>query len=184
MALLILRREAVGGSARDDDVVALPVRKVAEDRLQRAAALVHEDDLVALAVSVEEIHRLGRPAERDLDVVVPHEQTTPADRIAFRIDLVSAQVTVSVAVRHPPLARDRLAGRDRLNTAGGMQVVQDRLVPGEALEPHDLLGQKRPVLSELDVALAREAAEVEVGRHGSTGCRATLALARAPRRAP
>src|SRR4029453_10937055 len=68
MSLLSLRREAVGRSARDDDVVALLVREVAEDRLQRAPTLVDEDDLVALAVAVEELHRLGRAAKLDLDV--------------------------------------------------------------------------------------------------------------------
>ena len=36
VALRPLRHEAVGRPARDDDVVALPVRQVAEDRLQRA----------------------------------------------------------------------------------------------------------------------------------------------------
>ena len=44
-------------------------------------------------------------------------------------------------------------------------MVQDRLVPGEALEPHDLLGQERSVVPELDVALARDVAETLVGRH-------------------
>jgi hypothetical protein len=37
-------------------------------------------------------------------------------------------------------------------------VVEDRLVPGEALEPHHLLGEERAVVAELDVALARNVA--------------------------
>jgi hypothetical protein len=43
-----------------------------------------------------------------------------------------------------------------LTRHGRLEVVQDRLVPGEALEAHDLLGQEPPVLAEDDVALARE----------------------------
>ena len=140
--LLALGREAVGRAARDDDVVALPVGQVAEDRLQRPAALVHEDDLVALAVPVEEVHRLGRAAELDLDVVVPHEQAAAADRVAAGLDLVRAEVT---RVRRAPIPRGRSARtRDLLHAAGRVEVVEDRLVPGEALEAHDLLGQKRP----------------------------------------
>ena len=69
-------------------------------------------------------------------------------------------------VGHPIVAHDRLEGGDVLHPAGRVQVVQDRLVAGEALEAHDLLGQERPVLPELDVALAWEAAEALVGGHG------------------
>jgi hypothetical protein len=44
-------------------------------------------------------------------------------------------------------------------------VVEDRLVPDEALEAHDLLGQEGAVVAELDVPLARNAAEALVRRH-------------------
>ena len=44
-------------------------------------------------------------------------------------------------------------------------MVQDRLVPGEPFETHDLLGQERPVLAELDMPLARKVAEALVERH-------------------
>jgi hypothetical protein len=46
-------------------------------------------------------------------------------------------------------------------------VVEDRLVAGEALEAHHLLGEERPVVAELDVALARNVAEALVERHRS-----------------
>src|SRR6266550_4738987 len=42
VALLALRFETVRRAARDDDVVTLLVRHVAEDRLQRAGPFVHE----------------------------------------------------------------------------------------------------------------------------------------------
>ena len=65
VALLALRAEAVRRAARDDDVVARLVRQVAEDRLERARALVHEDDLVALAVAeeVRPSRSVGRQSE-------------------------------------------------------------------------------------------------------------------------
>jgi hypothetical protein len=47
-----------------------------------------------------------------------------------------------------------------------VEVVEDRLVPREALEPHDLLGQELPVVAKLDVALARNVAETLVDGHG------------------
>src|SRR5207244_8433525 len=53
VALLALRPEPIRRATRDHDVVAVLVRDVAEDRLQRAGALVHEHDLVALAVAEE-----------------------------------------------------------------------------------------------------------------------------------
>src|SRR5918996_5638382 len=71
VALRTLRTEPVGRAARDDDVIALPVWEVAEDRLERPRSLVHEDDLVALPVPVEIVGFARGPAHLDLDVVVP-----------------------------------------------------------------------------------------------------------------
>ena len=45
-------------------------------------------------------------------------------------------------------------------------MVEDRLVAGEALEAHHLLGQERAVVAELDVPLARNVAEALVEGHG------------------
>ena len=45
-------------------------------------------------------------------------------------------------------------------------MVEDRLVPREALEAHHLFGQQRPVVAELDVPLARNLAESLVEGHG------------------
>src|ERR671930_570597 len=42
--------------------------------------------------------------------------------------------------------------------ARGREVVEDRLVAGEALEAHDLLGEERAVVAKLDVPLTREVA--------------------------
>src|SRR5205823_10310141 len=71
--LLSFGPEAVRRTARDDDVVAVLVRHVAEGRLESARSLVDEDHLVALAVTEEVLHLLLRAAERDLHVVVPHQ---------------------------------------------------------------------------------------------------------------
>src|SRR5437867_1481456 len=71
-----------------------------------------------------------------------------------------------VLVGDPFLALDRLEVAELLDTAGRGQVVEDRLVPGEALEAHDLLREQRAVVTELNVALARHVAEALVERHG------------------
>src|SRR5947208_8897175 len=64
--LLAVGPEAVGGAAGDDDVIAFGVGDVAEDRLERAAPLVDEDHLVALAVPEVVLRALARPAQRNL----------------------------------------------------------------------------------------------------------------------
>ena len=119
VALLALGPEAVRRPARHDDVVALPVREVAEDRLEGASALVDEDHLVALAVAVEVVHLLARPAERDLDVVVPHQQLAPVTASPCGVDAERAEVPVLRAL--PGTHSSRSIGskpRDLLDAAG------------------------------------------------------------------
>ena len=160
--------EAVGRAARDDDVVALGVRQVAEDRLERARALVDEDHLVALAVAEEVVHRPGRAAERDLDVVVPHQQAAAGDLVALGLGVERLEVQVPVLLGHPLLALDRLEAAELHDAARRLEVVEDRLVAGEALEAHHLFGEERPVVAELDVTLARNVAEALVEGHGES----------------
>ena len=66
----------------------------------------------------------------------------------------------------PFVALDRRERPELLDAARRLEVVQDRLVPGEALEAHDLLGQEPPVLAEDDVALARKLPASLVEGHG------------------
>src|SRR6059058_786976 len=165
IALRPARVEAIRRPARNDDVVALLVRDVAEDGLQRPRSLVHEDDLVALAVAEEVVHALRRPAERDLDVVVPHQEPAPRDLVALGLGVEGLEVPMRVLLRHPLLALDRLEAAELHDAARRLQVVQDRLVAGEALEAHHLFGEKRSVVPELHVALARNVAEALVERH-------------------
>ena len=69
---------------------------------------------------------------------------------------------------HPLLEHDLLEVADLLHAAGREQVVEDRLVAGEALEAHDLLDEQRRVavrgvrVAVLDVALGRDAAQAVV----------------------
>ena len=125
-----------------------------------------EDHLVALAVAEEVVHLLVRAAERDLDVLVPHQQAPAADRVALGLEAHRREVPVLVAVRDPLVALDRLELVHLRHPAGRGQVVEDRLVPREALEAHHLFGQQRPVVAELDVPLARNVAESLVEGHG------------------
>src|SRR2546430_3213309 len=68
-------------------------------------------------------------------------------------------------VRNPLFALDRLESVELHHAARRLEVVEDRLVAGEALEPHHLFGEERPVLAELDVPLAGDVAEALVERH-------------------
>ena len=127
-----------------------------------------EDDLVALAVAEEVVHRPGRAAERDLDVVVPHEEAATGDLVAGGLGVERLEVPVRVLVGHPLLALDRLEAGELHDATGRLEVVEDRLVAGEALEAHHLFGEERPVLAELHVPLARKVAETLVEGHGES----------------
>ena len=76
---------------------------------------------------------------------------------------------VRVAVRDPFLALDRLEVRDLRHAARRREVVEDRLVAGEPLEAHDLLGQKPAVIAELDVPFARNFPSDLIRGHGAKG---------------
>src|SRR5205823_2795822 len=138
-----------------DDVVAFLVRDVAEDRLEHAAALVHEDDLVALAVPEEIVHRSGRATERDLDVRVPHQQAPPADLVALGLDVERRKMAVRVLVGYPPREVDWRERAVVPYAARPLLAVEDRLVTVEALEPYHLVGKQRSVNEKLNVTLAK-----------------------------
>ena len=181
----LVQAPAVRRAARDDDVVLLAEGHRAEHRVQHAAAAVDVDDLVALAVAVEALVGLGRLADRGLDVVVEHQQAPAADRVAAGVDRVGVGQPVHVGVGHPLLAHDRGELADLRQPARRVQVVEDRLVAGEALVAEDLLGQQRAVAPRLGVALGGDVAEADVAhRCPPRGCRAAPARARWLRTGP
>jgi hypothetical protein len=157
--------EPVRRPAGDDHVVAVLVGEVTERGLERSRALVDEDHLVALAVPEEVVHARVGTAERDLDVLVPHERPATRDLVAFGLDVVRVLEPVGMRVGHPLLALDRRERTELLHPTGRDDVVQDRLVPREPLEAHHLFGEERPVLAEHDVTLARKLAATLVEGH-------------------
>ena len=116
VALLAFGHESVRRAARNDDVVAVLVGHISEDRLERAVPLVHEDHLVALAVPEEVVHGAGRATERDLDVLVPHQRPAAGDLVAFRLDLVRVLEAMRVRLGNPLLALDRREGPELFHT--------------------------------------------------------------------
>src|SRR5581483_6445825 len=115
--------------------------------------------------SEEVVHRVGGAANRDLDVVVPHQELTAADGVACRRHVPGAEVSMRMGVRHPLVADDRLELAALDHSARRLEVVEDRLEAGEALEAHHLLRQERPVVPGDDVALPGQLAETLVERH-------------------
>ena len=117
------------------------------------------DDLVAFAVAVEARHGLGRLADLDLDVRVPHEQPASGHRVAARYDGVRVGEAVHVRVGYPlvPRDRDELAGVG--DPARGVHVVQDRLVAAEPLVAEDLLDEQGAVTAHLHVPLGGDLSE-------------------------
>jgi hypothetical protein len=126
---------------------------------------VDEVDLVALAVPEEVVHRLARADERDLDVVVPHQKLATRDLVA--LGLVPNVLKCRCACASGTHSSRSIGWNspELLHAAGRDQVVQDRLVAGEALEAHHLLGQESSVVAELDVALRGNLASALVRRH-------------------
>ena len=163
--VVAVQLERVGRAARDDDVVLLAERHAAEHRAQHAAAAVHVDHLVALAVAIEAVELLHGLADRHLEVAVEHQEAPAAQRVAARLHRIGVGQPVHVRVGHPFVALDRAELADRVEPAGRVQVVEDRLVAGEALVAHDLLGEERragAVPAHLHVALAGDLAEALV----------------------
>src|SRR5205814_7222771 len=82
-----------------------------------------------------------------------------------RVDVLRVEVPMRVLVGHPLLALDLLEPVEFHHPAGRLEVVQDRLVAGEALETHHFFGQQSPVLAELNMPLARDVAEELIEGH-------------------
>ena len=102
-------------AARDDEVVALRERDLAELRLEHAARLADVDDLVALRVAVEEVVLAIGLHEQHRDVGVEEQRHAIERQAAARRELVRAEVAVpelplgialplQVAQRAAPLA--------------------------------------------------------------------------------
>jgi hypothetical protein len=79
------------------------------------------------------------------------------------------------------LALDLLEVAELHHPARRLQVVEDRLVADEALEPHDLFGQERAVVAELNVPLSRNGSESLVEGHRETLARGEIGKALADR---
>ena len=102
--------EPVGRAARDHDVVAVRVGHVAEDRLERARALVDEDALVALAVPEEvSIRSAGRQIEISTSLFHISSRRPVISSPSARSPRVEEPVLVGVG--HPLVALDRLERR-------------------------------------------------------------------------
>ena len=167
VALRPLRREAVGRPARDDDVVALLVGQ----RRRRSSPASPTPSWTKITSSPSpfrkkySIDSIGRQSE--ISTSSFHiSSRRPVIVVALGRRRRTCGSAGARARRAPtPRARSARTRRARDHAARRLEVVEDRLVPGEALEAHDLLGQQRPVVAELDVALARDVAEALVHRH-------------------
>jgi hypothetical protein len=121
----------------------LAVGEVAEHRLNRPRPLTDEEELVALPVAVKARALLRGPAERNLEVAVPHEAATTVDWVAAGLERPGHQMAVDVGIGHPLAVLDRRELTRVGDPAGGGVVVKDRLVAREPLVAHHLLDQQR-----------------------------------------
>ena len=117
---------------------------------------MHVDHLVALAVAVEAVERVGWLADRYLEIAVEHQEAAAVDRIAAGFDWAQIGQPVHVRLGRPLLALERSQGADLGDAAGRMDVVEDRLVAREPLVAHHLFDEQTTVVAHLRVPLARD----------------------------
>jgi len=161
------RSQPVDDAARNHQVIALTVRKIAELRFQRAAAAGDVHDFVRARIAVEERICRRRTRQRQGHVLVEQQQFAVAHGAAAgRFETVGAQMA------HPqgPFGF-RLTGRGPgdghgLDRGRPPHRVQQRLQAGEAQISHQLLVIERTVrLAERDVPLGRQTAQLVVDGH-------------------
>ena len=122
----IVEVDAVDGAARDDDVVVLLEGETAELAQHRAAAGVHEEDLVRRAVHVQHLLRGHGRDEPDVDVVVDEQPAPPGDHVPLRRQVEALEVRVGV---HLLVLRGHEVGRpfaDVLRALRQIAVVDER----------------------------------------------------------
>ena len=99
---------------------------MAELAQQRAAAGVHEEDLVRGAVDVQHLLRGDGRDEPDVDVVVDEQPAPAGDHVALRGQVETLEVRVGV---HLLVLRGHEVGRplaDVLRALGQVAVVDER----------------------------------------------------------
>lgn len=167
---LPVRKPAVRGRGRDDDVVALPGLQGSEHGLHGGLAGLDVDDLVADGVAVQR-RVLGGHDVGDADVAVAEHEPAPGDHVGLGPGLFGEQ-----------LVQPEMPGLERVVGGGGLvgqlphlrvddrrgqpAVVQQGRVGGEALLAHQLLVVEPAfVVAMLRVALRGHGADLAVVRH-------------------
>ncbi len=146
----------VDGPFGDDDVVLLPELQGSEHRVHGARSVVHEDALVALAVLVVVVHRLGGHADGHLAVGVAEEHHATGDGITLGLCRHRLEVPHPHRVRLDVLRLRRVERLPSRDLGRGVDVIQRRRGAHEPLGAEDLLGVQGPVrAAELDVPLGR-----------------------------
>src|SRR6185503_10858630 len=97
-----------------------------EHRLELARALVYEEHLVGLAVTVEALGLLDGLADPHLDVAVEHQHPAAEDRVAAGLERSRVRQPVDMRIRNPLLELDRLEAAHFRDAARRMEVVEDR----------------------------------------------------------
>ena len=93
--VLAVEFHLVGRSPGDDHVVAVFEFHLAVHRLQAAAALVDENDLIGIGILEEVIrHTLARRRQDDLAIIIDQHRLSALEVIVFRLDAKAFQAAV------------------------------------------------------------------------------------------
>ena len=139
---------AVGRALGDDDVVARAVVEGAEHRLEPAAALVHEVQLVGAAVAGEPAGLGAEGGHRHAHVAVPGQPGAAGQLVGAGGEPAEGAQQV---VAQGGVGRRHGQGGDGLHLGhlqhpgGGIAVVEDRVGAAEPLGADDLLGEQLAV---------------------------------------
>jgi hypothetical protein len=137
-----------------------------ELRFESPAALMHEDEVVAIGIFVEVGHLLDGAAERKDHIVVEHQLDAPGDGVALGGHLLRAEMAMLQNRFIQRLDGARVAQMELFDPRRRIVVIQDRLDAGEALRAQHLLCIESAIWSaELDMPLRRHLSHAYIPRH-------------------
>ncbi len=159
---------AVQDAARDDQVVAVLERQLAKRRLEHAAALADEHDLVSLRVAIEELVGTRRLDERHRDVGVEEERNAIQRQASAGAELMRPEVAMPELPLGIALPREVAHLPYCLHRRRLVQVIQQRRRTGKPLVADQLFGQQRAFTAEHRMALVRHGSKGVVNGHGDS----------------
>jgi hypothetical protein len=89
---------------------------------------VHKKDFVSFTISVVTVPQFGGTAEPDLDVVVPHKESTAAHEVPLGLEIGGVEEMVLMLIGHPFPPLDGNEATQGHHPAWSLEVIEDGVV--------------------------------------------------------